>query len=141
MLPNKQFWTVAEYLDFELTTDERYEYFDGEVRLQKSSNANRGALVSTLIGLLGAQLRNRDECLIYGTTMRIETPSGLFTHPSLSVVWGEGLYRPEEDNATLLNPIVLVEACKFQTELDGIRQKFAHYPFDTEPARISTACP
>ncbi len=113
----KKKFTEQEYLEFERASDEKHEYYQGEIfRMQghgellaMSGAGNRHNIIfSNLFGELMIKLKGRT-CQPYGPDMRINIPENtLYTYPDISVFCYE-LPQLPEDKDTAVNPTVLIE--------------------------------
>jgi Uma2 family endonuclease len=122
----KTFMTPDEYLKFERASEEKHEYFAGEIFAMSGASENHNVIVGNLIATIHPQLRQKP-CKIYPSDMRIKISStGLYTYPDVTVVCG----TPElEDNYvdTLLNSNVIIEVLSPSTEAYDRGKKFRHY--------------
>jgi Uma2 family endonuclease len=118
--------TSEEYLKFERTSEEKHEYYAGEIFAMSGASENHNLIVGNLIAGFHSQLRQKP-CKIYPSDMRVKIrSSGLYTYPDVTVVCG----TPEfEDNNfdTLLNPTVIIEVLSPSTEAYDRGKKFQHY--------------
>lgn len=113
----KKKFTIQEYLEFEKASDERHEYYRGEIfRMQghgdllaMSGASNRHNIIfSNLFIGLGNRLKGKS-CQPYGPDMRINIPENtLYTYPDISVFCGELQLSPDDED-TALHPTVLIE--------------------------------
>ena len=79
-----------------------------------------------MVTALDNQLRERP-CNVYSNDMRVKIPkTGLFTYPDLVVTCGEEAFADDEQ-ATLLNPLVIFEVLSDSTEAYDRGKKFKHY--------------
>ena len=115
-----------EYLRMERTSQEKHEYFRGEVFAMTGASENHNIVVSSTLAALYGQLRKRP-CQIYPSDMRVRIPAtGLYTYPDISVVCGTPEF--EDDGLdTLLNPAVIIEVLSSSTEQYDRGKKFQHY--------------
>lgn len=118
--------TPEEYLEFERKSEERHEYFDGEIFAMSGAKRNHNKVVGNLSGLIWQQLKGKD-CEFYPTDMRVFVPAtGLYTYPDLVVVCGEPQFQDDTFD-TLLNPVLLIEVLSDSTESYDRGRKFQHY--------------
>ena len=121
-----KFVTPEEYLLLERASEEKHEYFRGEIFAMTGASENHNIVVGSTYAALYIQLRKRP-CQIYPSDMRVRIPStGLYTYPDISIVCG----IPEfEDDVldTLLNPTVIIEVLSSSTEQYDRGKKFQHY--------------
>jgi Uma2 family endonuclease len=118
--------TPEEYLDFERKSEERHEYFNGEVFAMSGTKRNHNVIAWNIGGELRQKLKGKN-CEAYPAGMRVFVPeTGLYTYPDLVVVCGEPKFQ---DNVfdTLLNPNLLIEVLSESTESYDRGKKFQHY--------------
>jgi Uma2 family endonuclease len=127
-------YTVAEYLAFERSADERHEYLDGYLYAMAGESLNHGTICTNLVIALGTQLRGTP-CLLLSKDMKIrssplpQTPQfrkGLFSYPDLVMVCGEPLFH-DTHRDVLLNPRVIIEVLSPSTEAFDRGGKFLRY--------------
>jgi len=118
--------TYAEYLALERRTDQRHEYFDGEVFLIAGGTLRHVRLKTNVPGLMFARLGD-GPCQAYDADAKIRVPAtGLATYPDLSVICGQPERHPEDPNAAT-NPTLIVEVLSESTEVWDRTRKFFHY--------------
>jgi Uma2 family endonuclease len=118
--------TPEEYLEFERKSEERHEYFNGEIFAMSGAKRNHNKIATNVSGLIWQHLKGKD-CESYSNDMRVFVPkTGLYTYPDVVVVCGEPKFQ---DNVfdTLLNPTLLVEVLSESTESYDRGKKFQHY--------------
>ena len=118
--------TPEEYLKFERKSEERHEYFNGEIFAMSGAKRNHNKITTNLNGLVWQHLKGKN-CENYSSDMRVFVPeTGLYTYSDLVVVCGEPEFK---DNVfdTLLNPILLIEVLSDSTEGYDRGKKFQHY--------------
>ena len=122
----KHFLTAAEYLAFERKSEERHEYYDGEIFAMSGASRRHNLVTVNISGELRQQLKGRP-CETYSADMRVFVPAtGLYTYPDVVVVCGEPQFQDDEFD-TLLNPTVIIETLSPSTERYDRGQKFWHY--------------
>ena len=119
-------YTVEEYLAFERASrDVKHEYYDGEIFAMAGASLPHNLVVGNLVTALNQRLRDRD-CMVCPSDMRVQSPTGLYSYPDVSIVCG----TPEladEHNDTLLNPLIVIEVLSPSTEAYDRGKKFGHY--------------
>jgi len=92
----KKKYTVDEYLQMELTSPYKNEYFNGEIFPMGEIEGNtpeamagalpaHNAIATNIIFNLAGKLRNQS-CDVFGSDQRIFIPeTGLYTYPDISV--------------------------------------------------------
>ncbi|MBZ0289024.1 MAG: Uma2 family endonuclease [Anaerolineae bacterium] len=122
----KTHMTPEEYLTFERASEEKHEYYAGEIFAMTGASENHNLIAGSTYAALYAQLRKRP-CNVYPSDMRVKVhATGLYTYPDITIVCG----TPElEDNNidTLLNPTVIIEVLSPSTEAYDRGKKFRHY--------------
>lgn len=118
--------TPEEYLKFERESEEKHEYFAGEIFAMTGASLNHNVITLNVGAMLHAQLRKRP-CTVYPSDMRVKTPlRTLYTYPDISVVCGTPQLEDDKFD-TLLNPIVIIEVLSPSTEMYDRGKKFQHY--------------
>lgn len=99
--------SIEEYLTFERGSQEKHEYYKGEVFAMSGAGPRHNIIFSNLFGEIVQKLKGKG-CQPFGSDMRLHIPeSTLFTYPDISIYCGSLNDELEEDNA--INPTVLIE--------------------------------
>src|SRR5215216_1121719 len=78
--------TIEEYIELDKNSEERFEYFDGEVFNMSGVHPNHALLESRLITSLNVQTAGRG-CFIYPSNLRVKVPSmPPYRYPDLSAL-------------------------------------------------------
>jgi len=118
--------TADEYLEIELATPTKNEFFDGEMFAMSGGSTSHVRITTSITRLLGNQLAD-SPCEPFMSDQRVEVQrTGLYTYPDLTVVCGTPEYRDPKTN-TLVNPTVIIEVLSPSTETYDRGKKFAHY--------------
>ena len=118
--------TEEEYLALERRAEFRSEFHRGETFVMAGASRRHSVVVTNLVIALGTQLRDRP-CNVYSNYMRLRvTSTGLFTYPDVVVTCGEEEFADDEQD-TLLNPLVIFEVLSDSTEAYDRGKKFEHY--------------
>src|SRR5258707_15095935 len=116
----------AEYLRVERQAETKSEYFNREIFAMAGGTRAHSLIAPNLLREFSARLKPAD-CVVYNTDMRIKVEAtGLFTYPDVSVVCGAQRFLDEEED-TLLNPILVVEVLSDSTEAYDRGKKFENY--------------
>ena len=118
-------WTVEEYLAFEQSSEEKHEYYAGEIFAMSGASREHNLIVTNTVVSLGGQLSNKP-CEVYPSDMRVKVNAIKYNYPDVSVVCGEPLFA-EGKFDTLLNPSVIIEVLSDSTEDYDRGTKFKHY--------------
>ena len=122
----KTLLTEEEYLAIERRAGFRSEFHRGEMFAMAGASRRHNRIVTNLVTSLDNQLRERP-CNVYSNDMRVKIPdTGLFTYPDLVVTCGEETFADDEQD-TLLNPLVIFEILSDSTEAYDRGKKFEHY--------------
>jgi len=97
--------SVEEFLDFAESSEERYEYIDGELYQMTSAKYNHNVICYNLGFRLGVLLADTDCQVVLG--QGIGAGEARFLIPDVTVVRGEP--ETEANTRILLNPILVVE--------------------------------
>ena len=118
--------TPQEYLEFERKSEEKHEYFNGEVFAMAGAKRRHNVVVWNFGGELRQKLKGKN-CEAYPNDMRVFIPAtGLYTYPDLVVVCGEPNFQDDVFD-TLLNPILIIEVLSETTENYDRGKKFRNY--------------
>ena len=122
----QQTWTAEDYLAHERASEQRHEYLDGDILLMAGASARHNLIVTNILASLHTQLRQRP-CVVYPGDMRVKVSlTGLYTYPDISVVCGQSQFEDDQQD-TLLNPVLIVEVLSPSTEGYDRGKKFQHY--------------
>lgn len=118
--------TEQEYLDLERKSDQKHEFYAGEVVALAGGSAQHNRITINVITNLYNQLQNRS-CNVYSSDMRIKIPhSKSYVYPDVSVVCGQEHFDDDSED-TLMNPIVIIEVLSPSTERHDRGKKFEYY--------------
>ena len=122
----RKFYTPEEYLALERASDIRHEYIDGEIVEMAGANRRHNRISMNVGRLLDNQLLERD-CNVYGSDMRVKIAStDRYTYPDVVAVCGAELFEDENED-TLLNPMLIIEVLSKSTEAYDRGEKFEYY--------------
>jgi Uma2 family endonuclease len=120
------FVSPEDYLIMERASQEKHEYFNGEVFAMAGASIPHNEIFHNVYGSLWGFLKGKG-CKPYGSDLRIHIPvNTLYTYPDISIICG----RPETtdvftDNVT--NPSVLIEILSKSTKDYDRGSKFMLY--------------
>src|SRR5438309_6813557 len=118
-------YTLEEYFELERSSEEKYEYFNGEVFCMSGVKRNHAQIEGNLNLALRLALPT---CRIYGGSLRVSTPSmPPYRYPDLSVVCEEPRFEVMGGLDVLTNPILLIEVLSPTTEAYDRGDKFTYY--------------
>ncbi len=123
----KQHYTIEEYIELVKNSDERLEYFDGEIVSMAGGKIAHGAISANIIRSLGNRLEDRP-CQVYGGDAAVKVPRALpFRLPDVSVVCGQPVIEEMQGIEMLVNPLLIVEVLSPSTENYDREAKFLAY--------------
>jgi Uma2 family endonuclease len=118
--------TEAEYLRLERQAETKSEYFDGEMFAMAGGTRPHSLVATNLVAELRGRLKATD-CVVYNSNLRVKVEAtSLFTYPDVSVACGRQRFLDDEED-TLLDPIVVIEVLSDSTEAYDRGKKFEHY--------------
>ena len=134
----KRKYSVQEYLEMENASQEKHEYFEGEIfPLHREFRAigvtsmfgaalSHNFIFSNTFGFLSRKLYG-SKCIPFGSDMRMNIPeNSLFTYPDISIYCNE-IKHLEEDENTVLLPTVIIEILSPSTKDYDRGSKFKLY--------------
>jgi len=122
----KSRFTIEEYLEMERASNEKHEYYQGEIFTMSGASPGHIIIFRNLYGDL-AYRSKRKPCRPYGNDMRIYIPENtLFTYPDISIFCNEiHYYDKEKDSA--IGPTGLIEILSPSTRRYDRGRKFDLY--------------
>lgn len=124
---NKPFYTMEEYLALEKSSEERYEYWEGQVFCMSGGSEAHADICDNIYALLRSQLTGRD-CRAMTGTMPVKTfQIPPYKYPDGSVFCGKRETEKIDGIAVLTNPTLIVEVLSPNTERIDRGPKFTLY--------------
>lgn len=117
--------TPEEYLAFDRQSDERYEYYDGQMVARSGSSHEHDFIVGDMFTDINVQLRGTP-CTPYTAKMRVRVTVSKYTYPDITVVRGKPDYVDEHVD-TIANPVTIVEVLSPSTEANDRGRKSMYY--------------
>lgn len=125
-LPQKRY-TLEEYIELDKNSEEKYEYFDGEVFAMSGGSPDHSRISVNVCNALTQKLRGR-QCEAFNSDLRVKVPAAFpYRYPDVSVVCGEPIFEELRGQSMLVNPILLVEALSPSTMAYDLDEKFTAY--------------
>jgi Uma2 family endonuclease len=120
-------YTLEEYLELDRTSEERIEFWDGEVFcMSGASQAHDRILVNSIVQL-SARL-DYLKCRVFSSDMRIKVPSAPpYRYADLSALCDEAQFVEVVGVDALTNPALIIEVLSPSTEAYDRGDKFTHY--------------
>jgi Uma2 family endonuclease len=116
-------YTLDDYFSLQRGVEIKLEYFDGDILVMPSGSLGHNRINRNLLLFLSTALAD-SSCEVFGTGMRVSTPSGLYTYPDVSIICGTPVDGTTE---TLTDVIALVEILSDVTRNYDRGDKFEHY--------------
>jgi Uma2 family endonuclease len=122
----KSNYTIEEYLEFELNSDERHEYINGEIVPMTGGTPEHNEIASILNAILRISLKGKPYS-IFVADQRLWIPDrNLYTYPDVMVI-----QRPIQLQTgrtdTITNPLAIAEVLSKSTKSYDRDEKFAAY--------------
>ena len=118
--------TIEEYLDFENASDEKHEYYQGEIFAMSGPKITHNIIAGNFYGNIKQHLKGKP-CRPFNSDQRIYIPQNtLFTYPDISIICGE-IISKDNDEWNVLNPSVIIEVLSPSTKSYDRGDKFKLY--------------
>lgn len=122
----KHRYTLEEYVELELSSEVKYEYWDGQVFAMSGASDAHDQIQGNLY-LLRLKLRGR-KCRIFLSDMRLKVPAfPPYRYPDLAALCGEAVFEQFLGVDILTNPALIIEILSPSTEAFDRGDKFAYY--------------
>jgi Uma2 family endonuclease len=120
-------YTLEEYFDLDFCSEEKYEYWDGQVFCMTGASLSHNQISRNILTRLDAQLPEKG-CHVLPSDMRVKVPAyPPYRYPDLTALCG----RPEVETMggleVLTNPALIVEVLSPSTEAFDRGDKFTYY--------------
>jgi Uma2 family endonuclease len=136
-----QKYTLDEYFELEKRSEEKWEFWNGNVWNMSGASLAHEDIVSNTLRALGNRLPQG--CRVSGSNVRVRVPSYLpYRYPDLTVVCGKRDQEIIGGLELLINPQLIVEVLSPSTEAFDRGDKFTYYksiPSLNEYLLIATA--
>lgn len=124
MLPEYPTMSVEDYLILDNnSTDVRFEYLDGELRMLAGGTNDHSKITANMIGILYNHLNNKP-CSTYSPDMRLQLSESRYVYPDVMVSCDQ---RDNERANTVQYPCLVVEVLSPSTEMIDRVKKLAYY--------------
>jgi Uma2 family endonuclease len=123
----KPYYTVEEYVELLKNSDERYEYFDGEIVAMAGGKIAHSSIAVNITSALQNLLSTRP-CRVFNGDAAVKVPAARpFRLPDASVVCGDIVIEDFHGIEMLVNPILIVEVLSSSTANYDREKKFLEY--------------
>ena len=125
-LEQERFYSEEEFWNLVLSSDTKYEYFDGRIFAMAGGTLNHSLIIENLSAVLKTKLRGK-KCRSLGSNLHIKIVSKNVRVIPDNAIFCESAQFEGEKRRALLNPIVVFEVLSSQTETYDRREKFDLY--------------
>lgn len=120
-------YSLEEYFALELASEEKYEYFDGEIVNMSGGSRDHEQIIANVLVALRTALRGR-ACRVYPSNLRVKVPSQPpYRYPDLTALCDVPRFEKIGGVDALINPSLIVEVLSSSTEAYDRSDKFTHY--------------
>ncbi len=124
---SKTRYTLEEYFELERKSEERFEFWNGEVFCMSGVSPEHDQIESNLNFHLRAKLAKRN-CRVFLANMRIKVPTAPpYRYADVSGLCGEAEFEEIGGIRAIINPSLIVEVLSPSTEAYDRGDKFTHY--------------
>lgn len=121
---NKQYYTHAEYQEFDKSQEVRHEYFKGEVFAMAGTTASHNLCVYNITTLMRNHFRPQGGTT-FSENVKLEVVAGEFyAYPDVMVTCSE---RDKQNETLKKEPVLIVEVLSKGTEKYDMDTKLAYY--------------
>lgn len=123
----KQIYSLEEYIELEKPTNEKFEFFDGNVWSMSGASLPHNRIVQNLNVEVELQLREKG-CESFPSDMRIKVPAySPYRYPDLTALCGLPVIENLHGLDLLVNPSLIIEVLSDSTEAFDRGDKFTYY--------------
>jgi Uma2 family endonuclease len=122
----QRIYTPDEYLEFEITSEERHEYVNGEIRLTTGGTPDHNEIASNLLLALKLQLKRKPYRTFITDQKLWISDRNLYTYPDVMVV-EKPLQLQTGRIDTIINPCFIAEVLSKSTQDYDRGEKFSAY--------------
>src|SRR5205085_11033645 len=103
------FVTPEEYLEYELRTEHRSEYLNGQIFAMAGAGLRHNRISQRINRSLGNQLAG-SSCEVHANDLRVATGgASMYTYPDIVVFCGDPRLQQYKGTDTLMNPVFILE--------------------------------
>lgn len=120
-------YTLEEYFALELASEEKYEFWNGEVFCMSGVSLAHSQIEGNLMSGLRTQL-DAHRCRVFPANLRIKVPAyPPYRYPDLTALCGQPEIERMGGVDMLVNPALIVEVLSSSTEAFDRGDKFTYY--------------
>jgi Uma2 family endonuclease len=125
-LPKRKY-SLEEYFEIELNSEEKFEYYDGNIWSMAGASPEHERIVVNAGAHLRELMRGQG-CSVFGSNLKVRVPFYTpYRYPDLSIYCGEGIYETMGGMEVLTNPQMIIEVLSPSTEAFDRGDKFTYY--------------
>ncbi|SFI18823.1 Uma2 family endonuclease [Planctomicrobium piriforme] len=117
--------SADEYLAIERAAETKSDFYNG-VMSARSLACEPEVLIATNLSTALGNALTCGRYRVYGSDLRLKTPTGLYTYPDVTVACGSPKFLDGRRD-TLLNPLAIFEVLSPSTEAYDRGKKFEHF--------------
>ena len=123
----KQIYSLEEYFELEKSTNEKFEFWDGNVWSMSGASFSHNRIVRNLNTEVDLQLREKG-CEAFPSDLRVKVPDyPPYRYPDLTALCGKPEIEKIGGIDMLVNPQLIVEVLSDSTEGFDRGDKFSYY--------------
>ncbi len=104
----KTYLSEADYLEFERSSNEKHEYYKGEIFDMSGASYEHNVIEDNIRLSIGNFLKGK-RCRSFGSNLRVSTkPNKLYTYPDIFIICGKPEFIDDQFD-TVLNPTLIIE--------------------------------
>lgn len=120
-------YTLEEYFALELASEEKYEFWNGEVFCMSGASLAHNQIARNIGTGLGMALRGRG-CQSFPADLRVKVPAyPPYRYPDLTALCGQPEIETIGGLDVLINPALIIEVLSPSTEAFDRGDKFTYY--------------
>lgn len=125
-LPEKQGVSELEYLENEIISTEKHEYYQGEIFDMAGATVEHNRIATNVAGEIYSKLKGKN-CNVFNSDLRVHIQSNsLYTYPDITVICGNIEKLPNAFD-TIINPTLIIEVLSTSTKDYDRGTKFMLY--------------
>lgn len=123
----KHRYTLEEYLEIDRLSEERLEFWNGELSSMSGVNHEHSEIEANIITSLKTKLAGRN-CRVFDANMRIKVPDmPPYRYADISGLCGKAQFEKIGGVDALTNPQLIIEVLSPSTEAYDRGEKCSHY--------------
>jgi Uma2 family endonuclease len=119
--------SVQDYLRIESKSGERYEFYDGKIKLMPGGTIPHNTIAANIFGELFAISKARGNLRVFGSDQKIYLPKYNFYLYADTVVVSQEPIQTDDEADAIINPILIVEVMSPSSEHRDSGAKFIEY--------------